>query len=76
MPDFEVSEYMVTNREMLEFVQDNGYSNDEYWDEEGLKWRDYRNIRYSLNIRKNCLLCALRCLVENYNKNIDRHIVD
>lgn len=45
VPNFEVSEFMITNREMLEFVRDGGYENDQLWDEEGLKWRDFRKIR-------------------------------
>lgn len=36
LPEFRVSKYLVSNGEFLEFVLDNGYIKNEYWDEEGL----------------------------------------
>jgi len=35
VPAFEVSKYLVSNAEFMEFVTDGGYENLEYWDEEG-----------------------------------------
>ena len=32
---FQVSKYLVSNAEFMEFVKDNGYKNLEYWDDEG-----------------------------------------
>jgi 5-histidylcysteine sulfoxide synthase/putative 4-mercaptohistidine N1-methyltranferase len=39
--EFQVSRYLVSNAEFLEFVTAGGYSQDAFWAEEGLKWRTY-----------------------------------
>ena len=35
VPEFEVSKYLVSNREFYEFVKDGGYQRKELWTEEG-----------------------------------------
>ncbi|XP_074653957.1 uncharacterized protein LOC141908054 [Tubulanus polymorphus] len=40
---FEASQYLITNRQFLEFVEDKGYEKKQYWTEEGWQWRQYRN---------------------------------
>jgi hypothetical protein len=35
VPDFEVSQYLITNAEFLEFVKAGGYDNQSLWTEEG-----------------------------------------
>ena len=44
--DFEASKYLVSNNEYLEFVNDNGYTTDRFWDKEGLEWKDKNNISH------------------------------
>jgi 5-histidylcysteine sulfoxide synthase len=39
--EFQASRYLVSNREFLDFVEDSGYTNDAWWDEEGLAWRQF-----------------------------------
>lgn len=39
---FEASRHVVSNREYLDFVDDGGYRNDAWWDDEGKGWRDFR----------------------------------
>ncbi len=39
--DFEASKYLVSNQEFLSFVNADGYSEDQYWQEEGLQWRNF-----------------------------------
>jgi len=39
--DFQASRYLVSNKEFLEFVEADGYSNKSYWTEEGWNWREY-----------------------------------
>lgn len=39
--DFLVSRHLVCNGEFLEFVQSNGYAQDQYWTDEGLQWKNY-----------------------------------
>ena len=35
VPEFEASQYLVTNGEFLEFVESGGYQNKDLWTEEG-----------------------------------------
>ncbi|QZT38054.1 5-histidylcysteine sulfoxide synthase [Halosquirtibacter xylanolyticus] len=41
MESFQVSKYLCSNAEYLSFVLDHGYSNREYWSEEGWNWVQY-----------------------------------
>jgi len=41
IPSFKASKFLVTNQEFLDFVHDNGYKNDIYWEEEGVEWRNF-----------------------------------
>ena len=41
VPAFKASKYLVSNAEYLAFMDDGGYTDDQWWDEEGLAWRDY-----------------------------------
>jgi 5-histidylcysteine sulfoxide synthase/putative 4-mercaptohistidine N1-methyltranferase len=43
---FKASQYLVSNAEFNEFVQDGGYQHDAYWKEEGLQWRRFTNQTY------------------------------
>ncbi|WP_200415088.1 5-histidylcysteine sulfoxide synthase [Arcobacter sp. FWKO B] len=44
--DFKASKYLVSNQEFMDFVLDGGYENDEYWSDEGLRWRDYKQVKH------------------------------
>lgn len=46
VPEFSASRYLVSNGEYLAFVQDRGYETDQWWDEEGLAWRQYRQAAH------------------------------
>ena len=51
---YRASRYLVTNGEFLEFVEDQGYSDERWWDEEGLAWKEYRQAEHPLFwIREN-----------------------
>ncbi|MCH9813421.1 MAG: 5-histidylcysteine sulfoxide synthase [Epsilonproteobacteria bacterium] len=41
IPHFKASKYLVSNGEFIEFVKENGYENDLFWDEEGIEWRNF-----------------------------------
>ncbi|MEA1955550.1 MAG: 5-histidylcysteine sulfoxide synthase [Campylobacterota bacterium] len=45
---FEVSKYLVSNAEFLEFVKDGGYENQEYWDSDGRKFLELSDAKYPL----------------------------
>ncbi|SER65585.1 5-histidylcysteine sulfoxide synthase/putative 4-mercaptohistidine N1-methyltranferase [Nitrosomonas sp. Nm51] len=38
---FQASKYLVSNQEYLSFVEAKGYQTDNYWEEEGLSWRNF-----------------------------------
>jgi len=44
--DFSVSKYLVSNGEFMEFVNDGGYENEEFWDEEGRKFLAISGAKY------------------------------
>jgi 5-histidylcysteine sulfoxide synthase/putative 4-mercaptohistidine N1-methyltranferase len=46
IPAFQASRYLVSNGEFLGFVQDGGYTNDAFWEEEGLEWRSYTHAAH------------------------------
>jgi 5-histidylcysteine sulfoxide synthase/putative 4-mercaptohistidine N1-methyltranferase len=46
IPDFQASKYVVSNAEFLEFVNEGGYEQDAYWQEEGLQWRNYVKAKH------------------------------
>lgn len=43
VPSFRASRYLVSNGEYLGFMNDGGYAEDAYWDEEGRAWRNYHH---------------------------------
>merc|ERR1719199_958210 len=40
VPAFSASEYLVSNKEFLEFIEVGGYNTQKYWSEEGWAWVD------------------------------------
>lgn len=44
--DFKASKYLVSNAEFLTFVEDEGYSKKQYWDDEGWAWRTYSKAEH------------------------------
>lgn len=45
LTDFEVTPYLITNAEYHDFVKSGSYIQDQYWSEEGLRWRKFRNTK-------------------------------
>jgi 5-histidylcysteine sulfoxide synthase len=43
---FAVSKYMITNGEFKKFVDNGGYENSAYWDEEAWQWKNYYQVKY------------------------------
>ena len=48
IPAFKAAKFLTSNEEYLEFINDNGYSNDAFWCSEGKAWRDYTKAQYPL----------------------------
>merc|ERR1712113_689579 len=42
--DFKISKFSVSNGEFLEFINDQGYTNDKFWSDDGIKWKKNQNI--------------------------------
>ena len=51
--DFKVSKYLVSNKEFLEFVKDDGYKKDIYWDDEGKRFLKSTKAKYPIFWIKN-----------------------
>lgn len=43
---FEVQTTMVTNADYYDFVTSDGYSNQEYWSEDGWGWKNFKNVTH------------------------------
>ncbi len=50
---FRIGRAAVSNLEYLKFVEQDGYSCREYWDEDGWEWRKQRNLEQPLYWRRN-----------------------
>lgn len=44
--EFQASKYLVSNGEFFEFVQDGGYENMEFWDDEGQEFLEIRGAKH------------------------------
>lgn len=45
VPEFQTSQYLVSNQEFLQFVEAQGYQSAKYWDEEGQQWLDFTQAK-------------------------------
>jgi len=61
---FKASKYLVSNAEFLSFIEDSGYENECYWNEEGWKWKCYKNATMPLFWRKDTSGYRLRLVAE------------
>ncbi len=43
---FKASKFLVSNREFLDFVQDEGYENKKWWSLEGWSWKEFRSAKH------------------------------
>ena len=43
---FKTSKFLVSNSEFMEFVNDGGYENSEFWDDEGLQFLDIKKSKF------------------------------
>jgi len=64
VPRFAASQYLVSNQEFLSFVEDNGYSTDHYWTEEGLAWLQFTQVKHPGFWLKTASGWSLRIMLE------------
>jgi 5-histidylcysteine sulfoxide synthase/putative 4-mercaptohistidine N1-methyltranferase len=69
--NFKASKFLVSNGEFLEFINDGGYTNDDYWTEEGLKWRDFKSAQYPTFWRKDGDIYLYRSLTHEFQLPLD-----
>ena len=50
---FNIARTAVTNRQFIEFVEQDGYSNKEFWDPEGWQWRKENELSHPVYWRRN-----------------------
>lgn len=62
---FQAAKYLVSNREYLEFVEENGYAQQKYWTEEGWNWVQYEKASFPRFWQKDASgKYRLRCMLE------------
>ena len=61
---FKASKYLVSNGEMLEFIECGGYQNLSFWSEEGRGWLDFSKARHPVYWRKDEGQFKLRTMLE------------
>lgn len=64
VPAFQASRYLVSNAEFLDFVQEQGYATDAYWDVEGLAWKTFSHAWHPTFWVKQIDVWCLRLLAE------------
>jgi 5-histidylcysteine sulfoxide synthase/putative 4-mercaptohistidine N1-methyltranferase len=62
--DFRTTQYLVSNGEFLDFVNDKGYHHQSFWTEEGWNWRNFKQAEMPLFWRKNGNEFLLRLVAE------------
>eukprot|EP01102_Stenamoeba_stenopodia_P020463 TRINITY_DN796_c0_g3_i1.p1 TRINITY_DN796_c0_g3~~TRINITY_DN796_c0_g3_i1.p1 ORF type:complete len:777 (-),score=193.25 TRINITY_DN796_c0_g3_i1:220-2550(-) len=46
VPEFQATQYKITNREFHKFVLEGGYEKESYWTAEGWMWKNYREAKH------------------------------
>ncbi len=46
VPAFQIDKYMITNGQFLEFLEEGGYRNSDFWRPEDWQWRELQNISH------------------------------
>ncbi len=50
---FKASQFLVSNHEFLEFVEDGGYQDKQWWSDEGWQWRKFKQAEHPVFWSKN-----------------------
>lgn len=62
--EFKAAKYLCSNAEFLEFINDGGYENKNFWTEEGWHWRNFKQAEMPLFWRRNENEYRLRLVAE------------
>lgn len=61
---FKAAKYLTSNAEFLAFVEAGGYQEDQYWEDEGLNWKQYSDASYPTFWIKEGSVWKLRLMTE------------
>ena len=50
---FKASQFLVSNHEFLQFVEDGGYQDQKWWGDEGWQWRQFKQAHHPVFWQKN-----------------------
>ena len=64
---FQAAKYLTSNAEFLAFVEAGGYQQEQYWQEEGLAWKQYTQAQQPTFWRKKGDIWQLRLMTEEVN---------
>lgn len=62
--DFNVSTFLISNGEFVDFISEGGYKNQDYWTSEGWNWRNFKQAEMPLFWRKSGKNYFLRLIAE------------
>ncbi len=51
--DFKASQFLVSNHEFMQFVEDGGYQDKQWWSDEGWQWRKFKQAKHPAFWLKN-----------------------
>ena len=68
---FSAAKYLVSNGEFLAFVEDGGYTNADYWEDEGNKWREYTQATHPVFWVKTASGYRYRSMLEEHDLPLD-----
>jgi 5-histidylcysteine sulfoxide synthase/putative 4-mercaptohistidine N1-methyltranferase len=68
---FSSAKYLVSNGEFLAFVEDGGYTNADYWEDEGNKWREYTQATHPVFWVKTASGYRYRSMLEEHDLPLD-----
>ncbi len=66
-PAFKAAKYLTSNAEFFVFVEASGYDEDQYWQEEGLAWKQYTRAEHPTFWLKQGGIWRLRLMTEEVN---------
>lgn len=71
VPAFEIDQYMVTNRQYLEFVSSGGYDTRAFWSDEAWNWKNANKIPHPVFWRKEGESWRYRTMFEEISLPLD-----
>jgi 5-histidylcysteine sulfoxide synthase len=68
---FQISKYMISNGEFLEFIKEEGYNNKNYWDEIAWQWKEKNKVNLPKFWRKSAESYCYRLMFDEIELPLD-----